>query len=107
VANNGTIVFPLFPTLLEPIKKRAAPYPHAITTSEIYYSCSPFISSIVPSVCYSTASVLNSVAKGAEFLPQTSKGAATKSEGPAKLAAEFLQNLPKKGHIFANHLSQG
>jgi hypothetical protein len=23
---------PLFPTLLEPIKKRAAPYPHAITT---------------------------------------------------------------------------
>jgi hypothetical protein len=38
VANNGTIVFPLFPTLLELIKKRAAPYPHAITTSEIYYT---------------------------------------------------------------------
>jgi hypothetical protein len=29
------LVFPLFPTLLELIKKRATPYPHAITTSDI------------------------------------------------------------------------
>jgi hypothetical protein len=36
------LVFPLFPTLLELIKKRAAPYPIAITTSDIY----PFISSM-------------------------------------------------------------
>jgi hypothetical protein len=100
VANNGTIVFPLFPTLLELIKKRAAPYPHAITISEIYYSCSPFISSMVQSVCYSIASVLNSVAKGPKFQPQTPKGASKKSEGPAKLAAEFLPNLPKKGPNF-------
>jgi hypothetical protein len=39
--------FPLFPTLLELIKKRAAPYPHAITTFDIYSSYSPFISSKV------------------------------------------------------------
>jgi hypothetical protein len=39
------LVFPLFPTLLELIKKRAAPYPHAKTTSDIY---SPFISSETP-----------------------------------------------------------
>jgi hypothetical protein len=30
------LVFPLFPTLLGLIKKRAPPYPHAKATSEIY-----------------------------------------------------------------------
>jgi hypothetical protein len=48
VANNGTSVSPL-PPFLELIKKRAAPYPHAITTSDIYNSYSPFISSMVES----------------------------------------------------------
>jgi hypothetical protein len=41
------LVIPLFPTLLELIKKMAAPYPHAITTSDTDYSYSPFISSMV------------------------------------------------------------
>jgi hypothetical protein len=41
------LVFPLFPTLIKLIKKRAAPYPHAITTTDICYSYSPFISSMV------------------------------------------------------------
>jgi hypothetical protein len=38
VANNGTtVVFPLFPTLLELIKRgQAAPYHHAVTTSDTY-----------------------------------------------------------------------
>jgi hypothetical protein len=43
---TSVLVFPLFSTLLALIKKRAAPYPHAITTSDIYYSCPPFISSM-------------------------------------------------------------
>jgi hypothetical protein len=40
------LVFPLFPTLLWLIKKRAAPDPHAIATSYIYYSSSPSIYSM-------------------------------------------------------------
>jgi hypothetical protein len=38
-----------------------------------------------------------SIAKGPTFRPQNLKGAAKKSEGPEKLAAEFLPNFPKKG----------
>jgi hypothetical protein len=34
------LVFPLFPTLLELIEKRAAPYPPEITTSDTYSSYS-------------------------------------------------------------------
>jgi hypothetical protein len=40
-----TTVFPLFPTLQGLIKKRAPPYPHAISTSDICSSYSPYISS--------------------------------------------------------------
>jgi hypothetical protein len=40
--------------------------------------------------------VLISVAKGPKFRPQTPKGAAKKSEGPEKLAAEFLPDFHKK-----------
>jgi hypothetical protein len=48
VANNGTSVSPLHHTSVTYKKKRAAPDPHAIATSYKYYSCSPFISSMVP-----------------------------------------------------------
>jgi hypothetical protein len=41
------LVFPLFPTLLGLIEKRAAPYPHVIATSDIYSSYSPCIFSKV------------------------------------------------------------
>jgi hypothetical protein len=40
--------------------------------------------------------VVSSVAKGPIFRPQNLKGAVKKSEGPEKLAAEFLPNFPKK-----------
>jgi hypothetical protein len=39
------LVFPLFPTLLGLIKKRAPPYPPAIAPSDIHSSYSPYISS--------------------------------------------------------------
>jgi hypothetical protein len=43
---TSLLVFPLFPTLLGLIEKRALPFPHAIATSDILYSSySPYVAS--------------------------------------------------------------